>query len=209
MFAAENGGMAEIDESLRKAREPFEVLARIRWSRARGTLDESEVDWFERLHRLRVAFDPCSWDVCLMIAIDRGECLREYGAIDWFAVEERLGPRPDGKRRRGAPESSPGTTRLLAEAVEILMRRGEFSLKDACSIVAEVVRFRRRVRVPSRTIEEAWRKYVRGKPNGEGDRVYRYRMLRLEGEPSLWAALDRLEPPKGPQARERIGEFPK
>ena len=176
LFVAENGGMAEIDESLRQAREPYEVLARIRWSQARGTLDESAVDGFERLHLLRVGHDPCSWHVCLMIAIDRGECLREDGAIDWVAVEARLGPCPDGKRRRGAPTTSSEKKRLLAEAVEILKRRGEFSLNDACSIVAEVVRFRRHVRNPSRTIEEAWREYACGKPDGNGRRVYWYRM---------------------------------
>ena len=87
LFVAENDGMAEIDDSLRQEREPYEVLARIQWARARGTIDESRVDLFERLHRLRADHDPCSWHVCLMIAIDRGECLREHGAIDWVAVK--------------------------------------------------------------------------------------------------------------------------
>ena len=44
LFDAENDGMAEIDDGLQRAREPYEVLARIRWSQARGTLDESAVD---------------------------------------------------------------------------------------------------------------------------------------------------------------------
>ena len=83
------------------------------------------------------------WHICLMIAIERGDCLREHGAIDWAAVKAWLGPCADGKRRRGAPSSSPGKKRLLAEAVEILKRRGGFSLNDACSIVADVVRFTR------------------------------------------------------------------
>ena len=132
-----------------------------------------------------------------MIAIDRGECLREHGAIDWVAVNARLGRCPDGKRRRGAPSNSPNKKRLLAEAVEILKKRGGFSLNDACSIVAEVVRFKRHVRNPARTIEEAWREYACGKPDGDGRRVYRYGMLRLEGEPSLWAALDWLDASNG------------
>jgi predicted DNA-binding transcriptional regulator AlpA len=34
LFVAENDGMAEIDDSLWRAREPYEVLARIRWARA-------------------------------------------------------------------------------------------------------------------------------------------------------------------------------
>ena len=34
LFVAENDGMAEIDDSLWQAREPYEVLARIRWSGA-------------------------------------------------------------------------------------------------------------------------------------------------------------------------------
>ena len=140
---AENDGMAEIDDSLWRAREPYEVLARIRWARARGTLDESQVELFERLHGLRVRRDRRSWHVCQMIAIERGDCLREHGAIDWAAVREWLGPCPDGKRRRGAPSSSPEKKRPLAEAVEILKRRGGFSLNDACSIVADVVRFTR------------------------------------------------------------------
>ena len=193
LFVAENDGMAEIDDALRRAREPYEVLARIRWSQARGTLDESAVDLFERLHRVRAEHDRRSWHICLMIAIDRGECLREDGAIDWVAVEAWLGRCPEGKRSRGAPGASPDKKRLLGEAVEILKTRGRFSLNDACSIVAEVVRFTRHVRNPARTIEEAWREYSCGKPDGDGRRVYRYAMLRLEGEPSLWAALDRLD----------------
>ena len=193
LFVAENDGMAEIDDSLWRAREPYEVLARIRWARARGTLDESRVELFERLHGLRVRHDRRSWHVCLMIAIDRGDCLREHGAIDWAAVREWLGPCADGKRRRGAHSSSPGKKRLLAEAVEILKRRGGFSRNDACSIVADVVRFTRHVRHPARTIEEAWREYERGKPAADGRRSYRYGMLRLEGEPSLCAALDWLD----------------
>ena len=131
-----------------------------------------------------------------MIAIDRGDCLRELGAIDWAAVREWLGPCPDGKRMRGAPSSSPGKKRLLAEAVEILKRRGGFSLNDACSIVADVVRFTRHVPNPARTIEEAWREYACGKPTGDGKRSYRYGMLRLEGEPSLWAAVRRIRRPR-------------
>ena len=124
LFVAENDGMAEIDDSLWRAREPYEVLARIRWARARGTLDESRVELFERLHGLRVRHDRRSWHICLMIAIDRGDCLREHGAIDWAAVREWLGPCPDGKRRRGTPSSSPGKKRLLGEAVEILKTKG-------------------------------------------------------------------------------------
>ena len=157
LFVAENDGMAEIDDSLWQEREPYEVLARIRCARARGTLDESQVELFERMHGLRVRRDRRSWHICLMIAIDRGECLREDGAIDWVAVEARLGRCPEGKRSRGAPGASPDKKRLLAEAVEILKRRGGFSLNDACSIVADVVRFARHVRHPARTIEEAWR----------------------------------------------------
>ena len=82
LFVAENDGMAEIDDSLWRAREPYEVLARIRWARARGTLDESQVELFERMHGLRVRRARRSWHICLMIAIDRGDCLGEHGAID-------------------------------------------------------------------------------------------------------------------------------
>ena len=192
LFVAENNGMAEIDDALRRARQPYEVLARIQSSLVRGTLDESAVDLYERMHRLRARHDRRSWHVCLMIAIVRRECLCEYGAIDWVAVEARLGRCPEAKRNHGAPRASPGKKRLLAEAVEILTTRGGFSLRDACSIVAEVVRFTRQVRNPARTIEEAWREYSCGKPVG-GKRVYRHEMLRLEGEPSLWAALNRLD----------------
>ena len=179
LFVAENDGMAEIDDALQEAREPYEVLARIRWARARGTLDESKVDLSERVHGLRVRRDRRSWHVCLMIAIERGDCLREHGAIDWAAVREWLGPCPDleRKRRRGAPRASPEKKRLLAEAVEILKTRGGYSLNDACSIVAEVVRFTRRVRNPARTIEEAWREYERGKPTADGRRWYRYPLI--------------------------------
>ena len=99
LFVAENDGMAEIDDSLWRAREPYEVLARIRWARARGTLDESRVELFERLHRVRAEHDRRSWHICLKIAIDRGECLREHGAINWAAVREWLGPCPDATPR--------------------------------------------------------------------------------------------------------------
>ena len=53
------------------------------------------------------------WHICLMITIKRGDCLREHGAINWAAVREWLGPCPDGKRRRGAPSSSPTIQRAM------------------------------------------------------------------------------------------------
>ena len=111
---AENDGMAEIDDSLWRAREPYEVLARIRWARARGTLDESRVELFERLHGLRARHDRCSGHLCLMIAIDRGDCLREHGVIDWAAVREWLGP---------VRTASAGAARLGACAAERCARR--------------------------------------------------------------------------------------
>ena len=210
LFDAENDGMAEIDDALQRAREPYEVLARIQWSRARGTLDESVVDLFERVHGMRIRHDRRSWHICLMLAIERGDCLREHGAIDWVAVREWLGPCPDleRKRRRGAPRAAPGKKRLLAETVEILKTRGGFSLNDACSIVADVVRFTRRIRNPARTIEAAWREYERGKPTADGKRRYRY-PFRLEGDASLWAALDRLDAPKDGEHEQATGTSPK
>ena len=165
------------------------------------------MDLFERLHRVRAEHDRRSWHICLMIAIDRGECLREDGAIDWVAVEARLGRCPEGKRSRGAPGASPDKKRLLGEAVEILKTKARFSLNDACSIVAEVVRFTRHVRNPARTIEEAWREYSCGKPDGDGRRVYRYAMLRLEGAPSLLFSAPSAVLPSNGYARVRTTDW--
>ena len=56
LFDTENDGMAEIDDALRRAREPYEVLARIRWARERGTLDESHRSRTDaEIHLLRSA----------------------------------------------------------------------------------------------------------------------------------------------------------
>ena len=66
-----------------------------------------------------------------------------------------------------------------------------------------------RVTNPARTIEEAWREYACGKPAGDGKRSYRYGLLRLEGEPSLWAALDRLDASNDGEHEQATGTSPK
>ena len=202
LFVAENDGMAEIDDSLWRAREPYEVLARIRWARARGTLDESKVELFERMHGLRVRRDRRNWHICLMIAIDRGDCLREHGAIDWAAVKAWLGPCPDGKRRRGAPTTPPGKKRLLAEAVEILKRRGRIQ-SERCMLH----RGRRRSVYASRPEPRAhdrgglarvrMRQACRRREAFVSDG-----MLRLEGEPS---DAPEIEARQGRDAARRLG----
>ena len=109
---------------------------------------------------------------------------------------------------RGAPSSSPGKKRLLGEAVEILKTRGGYSVNDACSIVASRLVYASRAQ--SRAHDRGCLARVRsGKPAGDRKRSYRYGLLRLEGEPSLWAALDRLDASKDGGHEQAMGTSPK
>ena len=219
LFEIENGGRGELAATEAKNRGRYEMLARWRWARKHlgdECAADIEDDWRRHAH-----WHPEAWHGCLMILLERGECLRNEGSggICWPEVKKRLGRRPKSTGRSGNPGASFEKFRLIYQAVQILIEAGYPERRDAakrddpahhrasgvtldahplsaCAIVARAVRLQKDEQPGGKWVGDPDRNEKAEAAVEDKWRKYRDRRsipFRLYGEPCLRTALARLE----------------